>query len=155
MSVPYTLLNEWCAKKKEGGDAVNGLYSPIRYTSAAMTTIHQTDWNIENQAEGNSTDNFPPSRWGTHSNCLKNILPDFSQSLSSVNIAIFWVVTTCRLVEIYRRFIESCCFIIRLHRRTLFISHSDTLLSDYIQPNRTGFQIITLRTCVDKQAGLE
>jgi len=42
MSVSYMLLNESCAKI-EGEDAVNGLYSQIRYTSAAMTTVYQTD----------------------------------------------------------------------------------------------------------------
>jgi len=120
--------------KKEGGDAVSGLYTPIRYTSAAMTTIHQTDWNTENREESNSTDNFRPLVGGIHSKCLKNILSEFSQSLSSVN-------------TVNSRDNMSFGWNIPTFQRILLLHHYVTpMYAVYLNQRYTDFRLHTVKT---------
>lgn len=146
------LLKEYCKKKSR--NAVNGVYNLIRFISTSMKTTHQTDWSTDNQTDGNSTDNLRPVV-RAHRECPKNSLSDFSQLFPFVNIAIFWDRITWDLMEVYGRFRGSWSFIIRL-ADVRCSSHKSIhcFQTTYIHIVG-GFQIMTLRICLQKQAGLD
>jgi hypothetical protein len=61
-----------------------------------------------------------------------NIVKEYEVlTAANMNTAVFWVLAPCSLVEVYRRFIDTCC----LHHHTLMMEAASTVLQSRRQPS--------------------